>query len=130
MHMVTVVKCERKYWNFVRELRMNPEVISGFIQTTPITEKDQNKYMTKNSENFLIALFNDEPAGFIGVIDNDIRVCTHPKFQNKKVGKKLVEAILKQFPEAFAKIKINNTPSQKLFESCGFTPKYIIYTNN
>ena len=126
--MVTIVKCEKKYWDFVRQLRMNPKVISGFIQTTPITEEDQNKYMIKNSNNFLIALFNGEPAGFIGVIDNDIRVCTHPDFQNKKVGKCLVQAILKQFPEAFAKIKIDNTPSQKLFESCGFTPKYIIYT--
>jgi GNAT superfamily N-acetyltransferase len=128
--MVTIVKCEKKYWDFVRELRMNPAVISGFIQTTPITKEDQEKYMSKNSEKFLIALFNNEPAGFIGVIDNDIRVCTHPDYQNKKVGKALVKAIELQFPEAFAKIKINNIPSQKLFESCGFTPKYIIYTNH
>ena len=126
--MVKIIKCEKQYWNFVRELRMNQDVVSGFIQTSEITEEDQIKYMTKNCDNFLVALFDDEPAGFVGVIDNDIRVCTHPKFQNKGIGKIMIKTILEQFPEAFAKIKINNIASEKLFESCGFVPSFTIYT--
>ena len=34
--------------------------------------------------------------------------------------------MIKEFPNSFAKIKLNNHHSIKLFESCGFKKKYII----
>lgn len=124
-----LVKCEEKYWNFVRELRMNKNVVDGFIENIFISIEDQKKYMSKYNNNYYIALLNNEPVGFIGVIEDDIRICTHPDFQKIGVGKFMLNSIAKLIPTAFGKIKINNEASKKLFESCGFAPKFLIYTN-
>ncbi len=47
----------------------------------------------------------DNPIGYIGVIDNDIRVATHPDHQGKGVGSFMVNEIMKIHPNAFAKVK-------------------------
>ena len=128
--MVKIVKCSEKYWEFVRILRMDDRVINGFIQKTFISKEDQIKYMSKYNDNYYIALFEEIPVGFVGVIEDDIRICTHPDYQNKGIGKIMLEYIKNIFPNAFGKIKINNNSSKKLFESCGFKQAYIIYTKN
>ncbi len=115
-----VVKCEFKYWNFVRELRMDKRVVSGFIEQVNITENQQDIYMTKNSNNYLIALINDKPVGYIGVIENDIRICTHPDFQGQGVAKLLINECKKKWSNATAKVKTANIPSKNLFLSCGY----------
>jgi len=38
----------------------------------------------------------------------------------------MVEGFIKKFPDSFAKVKIDNEASRKLFESCGFKKKYYI----
>lgn len=126
LKFMRLVECDEKYWEFVRLLRIDKRVIDGFIKTDNITQEMQKNYMEKNSNFFRVALIDDEPVGFIGVIDDDIRVCTHPEHQNKGVGKFMVENIKKIYPKAFAKIKIGNEKSLKLFESCGFKIKYFI----
>lgn len=121
-----LVECSEQYWEFVRELRLNPKVISGFIETTHITEEDQKKYMKKFSESYRVCLFEDKPVGYVGVIEDDIRICTHPDFQHKGIGKFMITEIMKIFPNAFAKIKIDNEISLKFFESLGFEKKFYI----
>lgn len=124
-----LVSCEEKYWEFIRKLRMNKKVVNGFIKNTFISKNDQKKYMLKYNDNYFIALLNDIPVGFVGVIDDDIRICTHPDFQKIGVAKFMLNSISQLFPTAFGKIKIENEVSKKLFESCGFKPKFLIYTN-
>jgi GNAT superfamily N-acetyltransferase len=128
--MVELVKCSEKYWEFVRNLRMDERVVDGFIQKVFISKADQIKYMSKYNDNYYIALFKEMPVGFAGVIDDDIRICTHPDHQNKGFGKFMLQQIKDLFPNAFGKVKINNESSKNLFESCGFKPTYIIYTKN
>jgi len=122
-----LVKCKKKYWEFVRKLRIDERVIAGFIKQNKISKKDQEAYMIKRSMNFRICLCNGEPAGFVRVIEDDISVCTHPSFQKKGIGKFMINQIQKEFENVYAKIKIDNTASKKLFESCGFELKYFIY---
>lgn len=131
MHMVNLklVNCEEKYWDFIRTLRMNESVVNGFITNIFISVEDQKKYMLKYNNNYYIAILDEQPVGFVGVIDDDIRICTHPDFQKNGIGKFMLSSISKLIPTAFGKIKINNESSKKLFESCGFIPKYLIYTN-
>ena len=115
-----LVMCTSEYWEFVRELRMDERVIDGFLQTHPITEEQQTKYMSNNDQHYRIALVDGKPAGYVGVIEDDIRVCTHPDFQGMGVGKFMIEECMKIWPTAYAKVKIGNTASDKLFLSCGF----------
>ena len=51
--------------------------------------------MIKNADYYRVVLVDDIPAGYVGVINNDIRVCTHPDFQGKGVGKFLIESCIK-----------------------------------
>ncbi len=71
-----LVECTSEYWEFVRTLRMDERVVNGFIQNVEITYDQQVKYMSKYSHCYRIALINKTPAGFVGVIEDDIRVCT------------------------------------------------------
>jgi ribosomal protein S18 acetylase RimI-like enzyme len=116
-----------KYYEFIRELRNHTDNLSGFIIQTNITKEDQIKYMEKYEKFYYIAINESEiPVGFIGVVDNDIRVAVHPDFKNQGVGKFMVNEIINNYPNSIAKIKIDNTASIKLFESCGFKTKFLI----
>ena len=117
---MVIVACSSEYWEFVRELRMDTRVVDGFIQTHPITKEQQEKYMMDNSKYYRICLVDGKPAGYVGVIENDIRVCTHPDFQGIGVGKFMINECMKEWPNAYAKVKLGNTASDKLFLSCGF----------
>jgi L-amino acid N-acyltransferase YncA len=117
---MVIVECTREYWEFVRKLRMDGRVIDGFLETTPITEEQQIKYMISNSEHYRIALFGGKPAGYVGVINDDIRVCTHPDFFGMGVGKFMIKSAMAIWPTAYAKVKLGNIASDKLFLSCGF----------
>jgi RimJ/RimL family protein N-acetyltransferase len=115
-----LVECEEQYWEFVRILRMDDRVIDGFIETIPITKEQQENYMNGNSQYYRIALVNGKPAGYVGVIKDDIRVCTHPDFQGMGVGKFMINECMNIWPTAYAKVKHGNEASSKLFLSCGF----------
>ena len=125
-----LVKCTQEYWEFVRELRTNPKVVDGFIQNIEITTEQQNRYMEKYSDCYRIALLKNQPVGFVGVIEDDIRVCTDPEVQGNGIGKFMINECMKIWPTAFAKVKLNNEASLKLFEACGFTKKFFILTKN
>jgi RimJ/RimL family protein N-acetyltransferase len=90
--------------------------------------------MEKYGNNFYVCLIDGSPAGYVGVIDRDIRVATHPDYQGKGVGKFMINALMKfminalmkLYPDSLAKVKIENEASLRLFEACGFTKKYYI----
>lgn len=115
-----------EYYDFIREIRLHPNNISGFINQSNITQQEQIDYMEKYGHNFKICLCDNQPVGFIGVIDDDIRVATKPEFKNLGIGKFMVNEMMKLYPESVAKIKMNNIASIKLFESCGFKVEYVI----
>jgi len=118
--MVKLVKNEKRYWEFIRKLRSNDQVQDGFIENVQITSKQQEKYMEKHNDEYWICLVNDIPVGFVGSVDNDIRVCTHPDHQKKGYGKLMINELMRLAPTSFAKVKHDNESSNKLFISCGF----------
>ena len=117
---MVIVACSSEYWEFVRELRMDERVIDGFLKTSPITKEQQERYMVDNSKYYRICLVDGKSAGYVGVIEDDIRVCTHPDFQGLGVGKFMINECVKIWPTAYAKVKHGNIASDKLFISCGF----------
>lgn len=125
-----LVNCSNEYWEFIRILRNDKRVLDGFIESTYITKEMQEKYMQNYSKFYRVALLNNQPCGYIGVIEDDIRICTHPDFQNKGIGKFMLKEIMKIFPTAYGKVKINNEASLNLFKSVGFEEKFIIFKYN
>ena len=124
--MYNLAKNTKDYWDFILNLRNDPEVKKGFIQQGEISHQDHVVYMESYGNNFYICLDSEVPIGYIGVINNDIRVATHPDYQGKGVAKFMVTEVMKEHPKSFAKVKIENQASLKLFESCGFKKKYFI----
>jgi RimJ/RimL family protein N-acetyltransferase len=127
--MVTQYKLvpnEEKYWEFIRNLRNDSRVKTGFIQQKHIQKPEHFFYMHENEKNFYICLDGEIPVGYIGVINKDIRVATHPDHQGKGIASFMVNETMRRHPDALAKVKIENEASLRLFESCGFKKKYFI----
>lgn len=124
--MKKLVKNNGIYWDFIRDLRNHPEVKKGFVSQEHISKKQHYVFMEKHGLKYYICLVDEKPAGYIGVIDGDIRVATHPEFQGMGIGKFMVNELVKLHPYSFAKVKLQNEASIKLFESCGFKKKYYI----
>jgi GNAT superfamily N-acetyltransferase len=121
-----IVKNGPKFWKFIRDLRNMQGVKEGFIQQEIIGEIEHAEYMLKHNHNYWICLVGKAPAGYVGVVDNDIRVATHPDFQGKGVGSFMINQIMKMCPTAYAKVKLDNEASLRLFEKCGFKKKYYL----
>jgi ribosomal protein S18 acetylase RimI-like enzyme len=118
--ILAIEPARKEYWEFIRELRTHPELKDGFIYQGEITPKEQSVYMTKHHAGYYIATHNGVPAGFVGVVDNDIRVAVLPSYQNKGIAKFLISHIIKKYPNSLARVKLDNESSLKLFKSLKF----------
>ena len=105
-------------------------VRQGFIQQQLITQEQQQSYMSKLNDCYYVCLYDDQPCGYVGVINDDIRVATHPDFQGKGVASFMINEIMKIHTNALAKVKVDNHRSLKLFKSCGFTEKFFVLEKN
>jgi GNAT superfamily N-acetyltransferase len=121
-----LVKNSPKYWEFIRRLRNLEGIREGFVKQHEITEIEQATYMLEYNSNFWVCLVENIPTGYVGVIDNDIRVATHPDFQGMGIATFMINQIMTIEPQAIAKVKFDNEPSLKLFEKCGFKKKYYL----
>ena len=119
-------KNKKKYWEFIRLLRSDKRVQSGFIEQSTVTRKEQETYMNKYNNNYYVCLCDNVPCGFIGEIDGDIRLCTNPEYQGKGIGSFMIREITKIRPNIFAKIKLDNISSLRAFEKAGYVKKYYL----
>jgi hypothetical protein len=71
---IELVMFTRIYWDFLRELREDERVFEGFVETLKITRNQQAQYIINNGKNYLVALVDGRPSGYIGVIQDDIRI--------------------------------------------------------
>ena len=115
-----LVKNEEKYWEFIRNLRNDPEVKRGFINQTHISKEDQEIYMDLHPDSYYVLLDDNRPVGYIGEVDDDIRLAVSKNEQRRGYARKMLDIFMKLHPRAKAKVLHRNTPSLRLFESCGF----------
>ena len=128
MTTLELIKNSPRHWDFIRKLRNSAK--KGFVQQEHITEIQQAEHMLKYNNNYWVCLADEKPVGYVGVIDDDIRVATHPAFQGQGVGSFMINEIVKLFPDAVAKVKLDNEASLKLFEKCGFEKRFYLLERN
>lgn len=126
-NIITIVPNEEKYWNFILEVRNHPETSSAWIQQNPIDLETHRTFMKKWGNKYFVALIDGVPAAFAGSVNGDIRIATHPNYLRCGAARALLVRLGQEFPNAVAKVKVENHDSAKLFESCGFQCKYLIY---
>ena len=88
-----LIKNGPKFWEFIRNLRNLEGVKQGFIQQKEISTIEQAEYMLKYNNEYWVCLVDSKPAGYVGVVDNDIRVATHPDYQGQGVGSFMINQI-------------------------------------
>jgi GNAT superfamily N-acetyltransferase len=120
--MVTLrlVPNEPKYYETIRVLRTHPENQEGFVEQVEVTPEQQISYMEKYEKNYWICLHNNDPVGFVGEIDGDIRFAVNPKLKGRGIGTFMVNELLKHTTDVYAKVLHENVSSQKVFQKCGF----------
>lgn len=116
-----LVENNKDYYEVIRNLRTDPNNTSGFLEQVQITPEQQIKYMEKYEKNYWVCLLDESPVGFVGVVDLDIRFAVDPKFKNKGIGTFMINELMKTNKNATSKVLLDNTPSQRIFEKCGFT---------
>ena len=123
-----LVNNQPQFWEFLRKLRFNPQVKSGFInQRSETTPEEHRESMLKYGNLYFVCLCDGNPVGYIGHFGGDIRIATEPEFQRRGIGTFMVKEFMKRHSGTVAKIKIENKASIKLFEKCGFKLKYFLY---
>lgn len=124
--LLTLIPASDNYFDFILKLRNDPRIRNGFIQQADISEVNHKIYMSENSKNYYVCMLNQKPIGYIGVIENDIRLAVSLEHNGFGAGEFMVKKILLIYPNAVAKIKVGNQASLRLFEKCGFEKKYFI----
>jgi ribosomal protein S18 acetylase RimI-like enzyme len=127
MHL-EFVNNEEKYYEFIRLLRMNRLVSYGFVQQTYITPEQHKIYMDRYGSCYYICLADGVPAGYVGAVNDDIRVATLPEYQRVGLGSFMVRELLKRHPSVYARIKVDNSISSNFFKKLGFNLAFYIMT--
>ena len=111
-------------WNEILNIRNLTS--HGFGNTGQIMYIEHFHFMKEHYHNYVVAEMKGEIVGFGGVVKDDIRVAVHPDYQKLGIGKNIISYLSVQHPDAFAKVKIDNEASLKLFESCGFKKTWYV----
>lgn len=89
-----LVKNIEKYYMEIYRLRTAPENLKGFVNKSSFTLEDHLKYMREYGSNYYILLNrNYIPAGFIGDVNEDIRIGGNPIKPRKRVWTFYVEEV-------------------------------------
>ena len=124
---IELVECKPEYWELVRLLRSDPENQEGFFSVVKINQKQQQIYMELNSHRYKICLLDGIPVGYVGVIkDSEVTYCVQHEYKGMGIGTKIIEEFSKSFDSLDAYVKVENFPSQRIFEKLGWE-KQIYY---
>ena len=126
-----LVNCDKKYWEFVRLMRTHELNQPSFLQKINITKKEQEIFMANNSFKYKICLLNEEPVGYIGLLDGfkentfcgsgEITYCVDPNHTGKGIATFMtMEIINAGSNNIWGACKKENIATQIVLKRCGF----------
>jgi GNAT superfamily N-acetyltransferase len=115
---------EEKYFDFIRVLRNT--LRSSFLEQAIITPDEQVAYMHRYKLHYYIALYRSMPAGFIGIINNDLRLAVQPEYQRLGIASFMLSEIRKKNIPFTVRVKASNHASQCFFEKNGFSREGVV----
>lgn len=120
---IEILDNDQRWWSPIATLRSLRDVQKGFITRIYdwIQFPVQAKHMSQHGENYIVAASGDMLLGYARCIDGDIGICVYPELQGRGIASMLLEELLRRFPDAHARVKVDNESSKKLFEKFGFT---------
>jgi GNAT superfamily N-acetyltransferase len=126
MTPLAFVKNAPEYYEFIRELRLDPAIISGFVSQQVITKEQQMDYMRAHGKDYYICLLRGVPIGFIGVVNGDLRLAVKSEYQRKGVASFMLSELSKIVPVFSVRVKRSNARSLVFFEKNGFVQTDIV----
>lgn len=131
VNLVTAIDSD---WDFILSLRN--DFYSFFDhQIKPLTKNEHYEYLKKQENNLnfhhWIIIFNDQPVGYVRLLNSDVGIMLKKEFQNKGIASnalKLVEneAKLLGILKLFAKVQIENSSSHKIFKKNNYNIKFYL----
>ena len=117
---LSLVKCEEKFWDFIRDLRNNEEVRKSFFNDNIVTKSEHYQFMQTNGKDYWICLKNNKPIGYVSIREKEVSIATEPREHGKGVASFMLEEMIKKVPNLIARVKVDNITSVNLFEKYGF----------
>ena len=117
------IKNQPKYFEFIRNLRNDPEIKKGFIKQEDISKENHLSYMAKYNKHYYICLYDQDPIGYIGIVKNDLRLAVSNKYQNQGVATFMLNEITKLKNDFDVLIKVDNIKSINFFTKHSFVKK-------
>lgn len=107
-------------YEFIRLLRNDSIISQGFIVQASITQEQQRVYMEKHGKNYYVALDKGVAAGFIGVVDRDLRLAVSKRYQREGIATFMLHEFQKICPDFDVCIKEDNHASRQFFGKQNF----------
>jgi ribosomal protein S18 acetylase RimI-like enzyme len=119
---LSLVENRPEYYEFIRTLRIDPAIITGFVSQQNITAEQQASYMRVHEQDYYICLYESEPVGFIGVVEQDLRLAVRKDFQRNGIATFMLKEMFSRKKMFKVKVKKDNEASLGFFKRNGFKP--------
>lgn len=132
---IQLVPAKKENWDFILELR-NTFFEMFHKQTKPILKDEHYEYLKKQEKNpsffHWIINVNDDTAGYIRILDEDVGIMIKKEFQSKGIATKALELVELEakkngIKKLVALVKIENKESKKIFEKNNYEMKMFWY---
>ena len=128
---VKLRQVEKRDWNFILELR-NSFYNFFYKQDKPLKQDEHFEYMEKQKSNpnfhQWVIEYDDEDAGYVRILENDVGIMIKKEFQGKGVASVSLSLVEKEavklgIKKLVALVKPGNESSEKIFKKNGYILK-------
>lgn len=92
----------------------------SFGNKDEIDAATHKKFMDKHAVNYRVVLNRNLVVGFIGQVENDLRLAVHPSNQQQGIAQFMYPLFLEEYPDVTVKVNRDNDKSLAFFKKVGW----------